>query len=859
VTDRWPEARRLFEALADAPETEQGAELARLAAADPPLARLVAELLAADRRASGPLEQPVAAPLDALSDEGDGAEENESEATLAGEVVGPWRLVARIGRGGMGEVWAGERADGQFEQGAAVKLVRRGLGSDEILARFVRERQILAGLSHPNVARLLDGGRAPDGRPYLAMELVEGLPITEHCIERALPVEERLDLFLAACEAVAAAHQRLIVHRDLKPSNIFVTAAGEVKLLDFGIAKLLDTGDEEGDLTRHGGRPLTPRYAAPEQLRGAPATTAADVYSLGAVLYELLTGGPGHRAKDSTPGDLVAGLERETVERPSQALLRGGDGDARTRQRAARRLTGDLDTIALTSLHADPERRYASVAALAEDVRRHLAGRPIAARPDSLGYRASKFVSRHRFGVAAGALALAALIAALSLALFQAQRAERAAADAAVAARRAERVKEFLIGLFEVADPEQSGGLAVSASDLVEQAGARLEVELGGEPELLSDLLEAVARIDRSLGRLDAAATLAQRARDLRGASEPGDHPALASADATLGAVRLSQGRLDEAAALLSAAIARLEAIEPAGSLLVARVRSDQSNVLFLQGKIEAAEREERAVYETFREQLGAGSVQTAIHLRNVGVLLDELDRLDEAEAAYRQSQQVLVQALGPEHANVAQSYLNLAVLLERRGQLEEAEDLFRRALAIRRERLATDHPATAQTLQLYALFLLRRDRLDESESLYREALAIFARINPSGFEVGKCKNGLALLASKRGDPASAARLLVEVEALFRAQLGEGHPFTWQVRGNRAEQLVLLGRLDEAEAIQREVLAHLRELTGPESEESRQAEARLARTLERRGAPAPKRDLSRRSDGAAVTPQPRKA
>ena len=842
MTDRWPEARRYFEELVDAPDAVRADGLARLAAADSTLAQLVESLLDADRAPSGPLERPLdgelAERLAAL------AEEVTSEldpATRAGEVVGPWRLVARLGRGGMGEVWAAERDDGEFTQRAAVKLVRGGLDGRVILARFVRERQILAGLSHPHIARLLDGGRAADGRPYFAMELVEGLPITAHCAERSLEVEERLRLFLAACDAVEAAHRRLIVHRDLKPSNIFVTGAGEVKLLDFGIAKLLDAEDEESDLTRAGGRMLTPRYAAPEQIRGAPATTAADVYSLGVVLFELLAGDAAHRRDEATPAALVAGLERETVERPSEVVLKNTGDDlrsARAARLAARRLAGDLDTIVLAALHAEPERRYASVAALADDVRRHLEGRPIAARRDSVGYRAAKFVGRHRIAVAASFLVLASLVGGLSVALWQARRAERAARDATASARRAERVKEFLVGLFEVADPDQSGGVEISARDLVEQAGARLEVELSSEPRILADLLETVARIDHALGRLEAASALAERAAALRRAELAADDPALASADATLGAVRMAQGRLEEADDLIAPALARLEKTELPASPLLARVRSDYGHLLFWQGKVEAAEREERRVYESFRDQLGVGSVQAAIHLRNLGVLLDELDRVAEAEVAYRDSQRVLEQALGREHPILAESYLNLAVLMQRLGRFDEAEALYLRSLAIRRARLGGDHLATGNSLQLYALFLLQRDRLDESEALYREALAIFTRINPRHFEVGKCKNGLALIASKRGDPGAAAELLVEVEELFRAELGEAHPFTWMVRGNRAVQLAALGRLDEAEAIQREVVARFAELTGPESEETLQARDRLATTLEKRGAPA---------------------
>jgi tetratricopeptide (TPR) repeat protein len=298
----------------------------------------------------------------------------------------------------------------------------------------------------------------------------------------------------------------------------------------------------------------------------------------------------------------------------------------------------------------------------------------------------------------------------------------------------------------------------------------------------------------------------------------------------------MSKGQLDEAEKEISRALAVLEASEGPDTLATARARSDYAQVLFWKGQAEKAEAVERRAYETYRKVLGDANAQTAMHLRNLGVLLDEIDRVDESEKAYRESQAILVKQLGPDHVNLAYSYLNLAVLLGgRRNQAAEAEELYRKTLEIRRKQLGPTHPTVGQALQLTGLFYLNQGRLDESQKAYEEALALFRGIDPKHFEVGKCKNGLALIASRRGNYAEAEKTLAEVESLFRDVLGEKHPFTWQVRGNRASQIGLQGRLEEAETLEREVAAKLEELNGPDSQEAIDARARLAETRRRRG------------------------
>ena len=849
----WAAVRALFEELVEAEPPERARRLASITDSD--LRRSVERLLEAEARAGGFLETPAAQIAGELLDDVSAP----ADEALLPERLGAWRVLGRLGRGGMGEVLLGERADGLFEQRVAIKLLRRGMDSEDVLRRFERERRILARLEHPHIARLSDGGAAPDGRPYFVMELVEGKPITVHCRERGLATEDRLRLLLDCCDAVSAAHARLVVHRDLKPSNVLVTDAGQVKLLDFGIAKVLAAEEEGGAGAETGAthgemRLLTPAYAAPEQVLGEPVTTATDVWALGALGYELLTGTLPVRRDAREAAGLAKSVERETLERPSARVARTEpeklplpEPTPRERKRLERRLSGDLDNILATALRREPERRYASVAAFAADIRRHLSGRPVSARADSVGYRASKFLRRHRLAVSAAALVLVSLLAGLGATVWQARRAEANARAAQKAARRAGRVKEFLIGLFEVADPEKSSGGSITAKDLIDQAGRRLETELANEPEVQADLLEAVARIDRGLGLLDPAEKLARRSLAIRERVLPTGDAAIGSSLATLGAVETGRGKLDVAERLLARAVAILEAKDGPDSLATARARSDYGQVLFWKGDGVRSEALERRVYETFRRELGDDNVQTAIHLGNLGVLLDEIDRLPEAEAAYRKSMAVLEKRLGPEHPTLGENYLNLAELLERLGRADEAEALYKKSYDVRRRALGASHPALGQTLQLTGLFYLNQGRLDESEKAYLQALAIFRAIDPKHFEVGKIENGLALGASRRGRYAEAEERLARVEALFREVLGEKHPFTWMAMGNRADQIARQGRLAEAEAMERTVAAKLVELNGADSGEALDAEAHLAETLRWLGRPAEALPLHQRA------------
>src|SRR5262245_56940246 len=486
----WSRLEALLDQALEFPIDQRSTLLDRLGRDEPARRERVEELLAADAAAGDFLNDGAGAWLQSTPiAPGHSAEQG---ALDAGARVGPYRVIDELGRGGMGIVYRAERADDEFVQTVAVKLVQRGPHGENTTARFRRERQILAQLDHPSIARLLDGGHHTDGRPYVAMELVEGEPITKYCDQQRLSIDARVQLFRKVCEAVQYAHGRLIVHRDLKPANIFVTTTGDLKLLDFGIAKLLtdDNAAEATELTEPGLRPLTPAYAAPEQLRGESVSTATDVYTLGVILFELLTG-------QRPPASARSGFDRASLEaeppRPSEVVVPRNGDDARSIDEIAQargvparalaaRLAGDLDAIVLNTLRPDPQHRYVGAGALAEDLERFLQGHPVAARPEGRRYRTGKFVRRHRVGIAVAATLVLSLVGGLAATAWQAR-------AKTLEAQKAEAVKTFLIGIFQGADPAQAPGRDITLRQVLDEGAGRVQHDLASQPAVQGELL----------------------------------------------------------------------------------------------------------------------------------------------------------------------------------------------------------------------------------------------------------------------------------------------------------------------------------------------------------------------------------
>ncbi len=485
--ERFRRAKEVFHAAIELPDGEREAWVREACAGDAVLLEEVRSLLTAAAGGSGHLEAVPIAVLARAAEEKPPAADG---APVPPRRIGSWTILREVGRGGMGSVYLAERSDRQYKGHAALKLVKRGMDTEFILNRFRAERQILASLSHPNIARLLDGGTTDDGRPYFVMEFIDGQILTDYCASHGLGLRERIDLFRTVCAAVQFAHRSLVVHRDIKPSNLMVTADGTVKLLDFGLAKLLDPQQSGQSFyqTVAGVGIFTPEYASPEQVRSLPVTTSTDVFSLGVVLYELLSLTHPFRHEDSTPADILKALLEQEPPPPSAAA---------TDPHLSRALKGDLDTIVLTALRKEPERRYATVEKLSADLGRYLSGLPVSARPDTLVYRTGKFVRRHKVGVAASVLVALSLVAGLSGALWEARAARR---NESLARKRFGDVRKLArTVLFDLHDGiKPLPGSTPVREQLVRTALEYLNglsVEAEGDPDLMRELAEAYARV----------------------------------------------------------------------------------------------------------------------------------------------------------------------------------------------------------------------------------------------------------------------------------------------------------------------------------------------------------------------------
>jgi serine/threonine-protein kinase len=849
----------VFAAVLERPPEERAAHLGEACAGQPALLAELTSLLAAHIGAGGFLERIDTTGAAALF-------EPPGEDTAAeGRLVGPYRILGELGRGGMGTVYLAARADGAFEQDVALKLVKRGMDSEAILERFRRERQIVARLEHPHIARLLDGGASEDGQPYFAMECVRGTPLTEYCDARRLAVGERLRLFEQACGAVQYAHGRLVVHRDLKPSNILVTEDGELKLLDFGIAKLLT---EEGTgvataLTREGAPPLTPEYAAPEQFRDEPVTTAADVYALGVVLYELLAGRRPHERAGKAPSIADA----PEPDRPSAAVVRRvevsrGDNAAErvepetvaaarstTPERLRRMLAGDLDTIVLQALRFEPVRRYSSAGAMAEDLRRYRVGLPVTARPDTMRYRMAKFVRRHGLAVAAAVLVTVALVAGLATSLWQAGVAARERDAARREAVRAQAVQEFLVRLFKGADPTEAKGRDITARELLERGMERIQAELAGEPGIQAELLHAVADIYQSLGRNDRARPLQDRSLELLRQVHGPEHVLVARGIHGLAGIVHGTGEYDAAEKLYREALAmrqRLlppdqleiaESLDGLGTLLTTRAKlaeaetlhrralairqrrlgldhpdtaitvSNLANLLWAKGDYQGAEEQHREALRVRRKALGNLDPRVAVSLSSLGAAVLARGDPEGAEALHREALDIRRRLFGEEHPSVALSVHHLAAALHSEGKLREAEVFYRQALDLDRNLLGRDHPSVAVGLTNLANVLADEGRFGEAKPLFEQALALHRRA--SGARHPRVARSLGVEASAliaEGRPREALRLLPEALAINRASYGDGHPTVAGVVRLMAKARADLGELPEAEKLFREAL-----------------------------------------------------
>lgn len=770
--DRWQQIRALFDEVLAADPAARQSLLDSRCGADQALREEVESLLRADAKANANPTRLLAAAPDLIK-----AVHAEQESPAAdfrlGMRLGSWRLQRHLGRGGMGSVYLAVRDDGAYQQQVAIKLVRADWDSELLQQRFRTERQILAGLNHPNIARLLDGGLAEDGKPYLVLEFVDGEDIIDYCDQRRLDLRSRLQLFLTVGEAVAHAHHRLVVHRDLKPSNILVDAAGQVKLLDFGIAKLLAA---DAEATSPEQRMFTPDYAAPEQLRGEAVTAGVDIYALGLLLFQLLTGRRPYGSTGSTPAAYEQAILTQEPQRPSSAALvdsedalalateRGLDP-----QRLSRMLRGDLDAIVLKALRKDPEARFSSVEAMLEDVRRYLEHRPVQARRGDLRYRLGRFLRRHALAVGLGSIALLSLLGGFGTALWQASIARHERDQAQLAALKSESAFAFLKRVFELADPNETMGRQITAVDLLRKGAADIEMQLKDQPGARIELLNALGGAYMGLGLAKDGQPLVEQAlaqaRALRDPLLTGRTLSL------LSALYTRIGQANDGIPLLKEALALPLPGDVAGNSLRGELEVQMGTRLAARSDYTEAEPWFVAGFARLHEGGGLAALEAAIPYSS---LLNSVGRLDESSAILRRAIAQAKRELPAGHPLRASLSAQLATNYSRAGHHAEALPLMRAALKDKLAVFGDNHPSVDTTRANLARTLVELGRWAEAEQAYAEVLPSLIRRNGENHPtVAAAQAGLARALLDSGRAAESLPLWQAAQRTAAAQFGE--------------------------------------------------------------------------------------
>jgi serine/threonine-protein kinase len=828
TSEEWSRLEPILDAALERPAGERGAFVEQACLEHPALLGEARRMALALEAAAGFLERPLPEYAPELVEDCLGEDLADApEPPVA--TIGPYRLVREIGRGGMGAVYLAERSDGQYDKQVAIKLVPPGPDAGRLGPRFQAERRILASLEHPNIAALLDGGVSPEGLPYLIMEYVEGERLDTWCDRRRLTVGDRLALWDSVAAAVQFAHQHLIVHRDLKPGNILVTADGQVKLLDFGIAKLL--GDEPGSpdapVTATGVILATPEYASPEQVRGGPVSTASDVYALGVLLYELLGGRRPYVVAGRSREELVRAVCEQVPDRPSSAVVQGEAAEAAriaadrgtTPEGLRRALAGDLDTILLAALRKEPGLRYPSVQALRDDLRRHARGFPVLARPPTRRYRAAKFVGRNRGKLAVAGLLTLAVAVGLAGTLWQARAASRQA-------ERAERVRSFLTGIFAISDPDTARGRTVTARELLDRAAAALDAGLEKDPEIRAEMLGVVGTLYQKLGLYREARPLLEQAAALqRGNAMAANHLAsllydlgeFAEAErlardalaggasgsiATLANIVRERGRLAEAESLHRESLRLARGRQDTAA--VATGLADLSAVLWRRGQQAEARGAAEEAVALRRALYGEVHTETAAAQRGLGIVLTNQGAYEEAERALGEALATQERLLGADHPKVASVVNDLGLAYWRHGRYQDAEAAYQRALAINRAARGTGHPEVATSLNNLATTRYSAGKYAEAVPLFEEALGIWRpTLGDTHPHVLAGLNNLGAAHREAGELARAEPVLAEVLELRRRTLGDSHPDVAQSYNNLALLFARQGKPERSEAYYR--------------------------------------------------------
>jgi serine/threonine protein kinase/TolA-binding protein len=810
--DRWERLQQLFSRAVELPMAERQAFVANETSGDTELRTELLDLLACDAGSArtGPLTLALGAALDTTT--------RDRRRALVGRVVGNYKLVSVLGHGGTGTVYLGERADRQYSAQVAVKIVDNGTMQGELGLRFRAERQILASLNHANIARLLDAGETEEGNPYLVMEYVHGEPLDRYCDRQQLGVRERLQLFLDICSAVQYAHQNLVVHRDLKPANILVTAEGAPKLLDFGIAKLLDPGEAAAAmaLTRMNDRLLTPEYASPEQILGRPVTTGSDVYALGVVMYELLTGlRPYVVPASASQLEMERSICITDPLRPSAAVKRARESGplegqseilavaaARklTPEKLQKRLAGDIDSIVMRALRKEPQHRYNSIEQLASDVRRYLSREPVQARQGNWVYYSQRFIRRHAFGVTAGAAFIVFIIAFGVAMSIQTQRVAAERDRVKQESETAKVVSDFLEEMFEGSQPIV--GKVTTAKDVLDQGGRRIRGDLNQRPEVRARLLEAIGRSYRRLDLFEHAVPYLEDALRIRKQLPDPEGTSTASIMLELAMAVRRMGDLQRADSLLTQALAISKQHRGERSPTHARLLMNLGRVHLVAGNLTEARRDLEASHEMLLSLVGPLDPDVGDAAMELSSVFMWQDNLSAAEKSAREAVDVFTAGRPPTHPDRVAAEVRLGQVLQLQGRISEAAVLFENSLPIQTQLYGPNSLNVADVLDSLARIKKAQGMLPEAEDYARRALRTLEASAGSEYTTTAYeRTALAAILLQRAKYKEAEEQIQRALATLRKNLPADHQYIASAEHIYGELLLATGQLKDAESV----------------------------------------------------------
>ena len=770
--DNWTRLEAAFQEAVGLAGDERESFIQTLAAKEPSLAEQLRKLLAADANNDDESHSPISATVESLA--------NAAKDPFVGRQFGAWTITKRLAGGGMGAVFLADRTDQQYSQTVAIKVMAAQLLATEAISRFRAERQILANLNHPYIAQLIDGGSTDDGLPYLVMEYIDGLPIDQHCDENKLSLEQRLDLFRKVCAAVDYAHRNLVVHRDLKPSNILIDSNGNPKLLDFGIAKLLEAEAYQHTMamTREGMRAMTPEYASPEQVRGESISVATDVYALGMLLFRLMTGASPYDVPVTTSRDYEAAILDINPRKPSTAITAADTPEtvfasrSVTLDRLRKQLAGDLDNIALKALQKEPERRYATASDLSKDIGRYLAHEPVEARGDEWSYKARKFVVRNARGLAITGTVVAGIAVLVTFYTIQLAD-ERDRAN--LAAAQASEVSDFLTGLFESASPHEAKGDVVSAIDLLQQGSERIEA-LEQQPKVKAELMRIMASSMTALGQLDQSIPMLERV------------------------------------------LAYKEAEDPPNLISISQTTHNLAEATRQNRDLERAEHYGRRTLDIARQELGENDSDTAFVMARLGVILFDAHKVDEALELEQRALDIMIANGDGETSNAIDIRGNIGNVLSSLGRYTEAETLMRENIALSERVDGELHPNTIIRRSNLAQVLTRLGKFDEAVEVFDGCIEAGHKVWPENHDQIAYMTGARGGVLKRlGRMDEALADYQAAQAMTRARVGEDHLlYVARLRGT-GSVLMDMRRYAEAEATFNEALAKAIRLQGEDA------------------------------------------